>query len=112
MIIAPFLWIVWAFVLWVFYLAYVAVWVAHTNGKLATAPALLQYLAYFTLGIGLILDITFNVTVGTAAFLELPRWNFTFTARCAKWRQNKGYRGRLARWVCDGWLNPFQEHHC
>lgn len=105
--------LLWAFALWVFYLAYVTLWVAKHNGKLDSTPRIVKALCFFTLGIGIVLDVGFNIVVASVIFMEPPTlaW-LTFTARCAKWRQDQGYRGRLARWVCDGWLNPFQEHHC
>lgn len=102
-----------AYVLFVLYLAYVTLWVARSNGKLATAPLPVRAVAWSILGAALVLDVLFNVTVGSLIYLELPeRRRLTFTARCKKWRADSGVRGRFAVWVCEGWLNPFQDHHC
>jgi len=108
--------VVFAYLLFVFYLAYVALWAAKQNGKLAAAPLAVRVVAWSILGLALVLDVAFNVIVGSAIFMEPPEFwppkKLTFTARCAKWRSRDGYRARFARWVCEGWLNPFQEHHC
>jgi hypothetical protein len=101
----------WAYALLIFYLAYVAIWVAKSNGKLALVPAPGRWVLMSILAVAVLLDVLFNWVVGSVGFMELPR-ECTFTARCARLRTATGYRGRLARWVCDGWLNPFQEHHC
>lgn len=99
--------------LFVFYLAYVAILVAKLNGKLDAAPRIVRGVCWLNLAIAVCLDALFNVTLGSLLFLEPPQLRrLMFTARCAKWREDSGYRGRLARWICDGWLNPFQEHHC
>lgn len=109
----PLLAVALAYALFVFYLAYVALWVAHKNGKLAAAPWPVRGVAWSILVIALALDVLFNVTVGSAIFLEPPEFRrLTFTARCKKWRSSMTRRGAFARWVCEGWLNPFQEHHC
>lgn len=97
----------------VLYLAYAAAWVAHKNGKLAAAPVVVRGVVYAILAVAVLTDFAFNVSVGSLIFAQLPaRGRWLFTGRCAFWRFDEGWRGRFARWVCDGWLNPFQEHHC
>lgn len=105
--------IAFAYILYIFYLAYCTLRVAKDNGKLAKAPKIVKGIAYSILFIAVILDGLFNVTFGSIVFLEPPEIKrLMFTARCAKWREDKGWRGKIARWVCDGWLNPFEEGHC
>lgn len=95
------------------YLSYCALNVAYKNGKLQAAPKLVQVVCWAIFGFALALDIVFNVTVGTLLFLELPQLRrLTFTMRCKSWMHNQSWRGRIARWVCDGWLNPFEAGHC
>lgn len=102
-----------AYCLFVLYLAYVALWVAHKNGKLAAAPWPVRAVAWSILVVALVLDAVFNVTVGSVVFLEPPELRrLLFTARCAKWRDTMGWRGRFARWFCESWMNPFQAGHC
>lgn len=101
------------FALYVFYLAYCTLHVARDNGKLAATPLLVRAVAWLILCIGYALDVLFNVTVGTLMFLELPNVRrLTFTARCSAHLQTQGWRGDRARWVCFGWLNPFEAGHC
>lgn len=98
-------------VLFLFYLAYVTLRVARDNGKLGQAPKIVQAIAWSIIYVGLVLDVLFNVTVGSVMFLEFPELKrLTFTARCKKHLEESGRRGDLARWVCFGWLNPFEEH--
>ena len=61
-----------AYALFVFYLAYVALWVAHKNGKLGAAPLPVRAVAWSILAIAIVLDVVFNATVGSVAFLEPP----------------------------------------
>lgn len=99
--------------LYVLYLAYCTLRVARDNGKLAKAPKIVQGLAWAILIIGYGLDIVFNVTAGTVMFLEFPHYRrLTFTARCSSHLDSAGWRADLARYFCDGWLNPFEEGHC
>lgn len=101
------------YLLYVLYLAYCAVNRAKKDGKLEKTPRLVRAAAYLTVGIGFVLDVLFNITVGTVMFLESPEIRrLTFTARCKKHLNEPGWRGDRARWACDGWLNPFEEGHC
>jgi hypothetical protein len=101
------------YALFVFYLAYVALWEAKRNGKLAAAPLVVRAVAWSILIIAVTLDVLFNVTVGSVLFLEAPELRrLLFTARCKKHMDAPTWRGRLARWFCEGWLNPFQAGHC
>ena len=99
--------------LFTFYLSYCALNVAYKNGKLKAAPKLVQAVCWLIFIVALVLDVVFNVTLGSLVFLELPeRRRLTFTMRCKKHMADAGWRGRLARWVCEGWLNPFEAGHC
>lgn len=101
------------FALYVLYLAYCTVNVARKNGKLALTPLVVRAMAYTAIGIGFVLDVLFNITIGTVMFLEAPDIRrLTFTARCASHLDDPGWRGERARAICDGWLNPFEAGHC
>lgn len=102
----------WAYALFVFFLAYIPIKAAFDRGTLKRERTLGCGAAYLTLGIGGVLDVGFNVLAGSLIFRELPRREFlTFTKRCRKWQADPGYRGRFARAVCRE-LNVFEEHHC
>lgn len=69
-------------------------------------------MAYPSLFIGLGWDILLNFIVGSIVFIELPR-ELLFTSRVSRWNDNDGWRGKLARWFCRVWLDPFEEGgHC
>jgi hypothetical protein len=63
--------------------------------------------------VGFALDVSFNLTVGTLSFLELPH-ELTFSERCSRHINESGWRGDVARWWCDNYLNPFDKSgkHC
>jgi hypothetical protein len=87
--------------------------VAHGNGKLAATPLLVRGVCWSIFGFALVLDVAFNFTVGTVLFLRLPKVRRpTFTQRCKDHLEDEDFRGRMARFVCDGWLNPFEAGHC
>lgn len=102
-----------AFVLYGLFLSYCTLRVMRSTGRLAAQPAIARAhcyaLLYFTLG----LDVFFNLTIGTLLFVEVPELSrLTFTARCQKHMTDEGFNGRVARWVCEGWLNPGEPGHC
>lgn len=95
------------------YLAYCTIWRARESGQLATVPAVPRGICYAILVAAVALDVVFNILIGSVAFLELPEIKrLTFTARCKKHLHANTWRGRFARWVCHGWLNPFDPGHC
>src|SRR6478609_4225808 len=99
--------------LWGLYLMYVALHASMKNGKFQQAPKLVQGLSYFLLVFMVTADVLFNVVFGSFLFLELPSVRaLTFTARCSGHLKDDNWRGDLARWVCEGWLNIFEENHC
>lgn len=100
-------------VFWGMYLAYVALHAAQRNGKLAAAPIYVRLLSYSIVAVMFVFDIVFNVTLGSLVFMELPSTKaLTFTARCEIHLADQNWRGDIARWVCNGWLNPFEPGHC
>lgn len=99
------------YVLFVLYLAYCTLRAAQRNGKLDAAPFVVRAVCYSVLVVTVILDVIFNATVGSLVFLDPPR-QWTFTARCKRHMHEPGRRGAIARWVCEGWLNPFDAGHC
>lgn len=102
-----------SFGLYVLFLSYCTLWQMKATGRLAAMPALARGHCYAILYFVLLWDVLFNVLLGTLLFLELPDLHgLTFTARCKHWLLDFGYRGDIARWVCEGWLNPGEPGHC
>lgn len=102
----------WSYALFLFFLAYVTVMQAKESGRLDDANWLFRLAAGITIVVGGIIDIGFNVVLGTILFLELPELhNITFTHRCAKWMTNSGWRGSIARAICKN-LSVFDVDHC
>lgn len=105
-------------VTWVFYLA-----IMHLKeekirlSKINKSFSLSQKVfGYPLLGLGYVIDVFLNTTVGSIGFLELPRWDLKevlFTGRVSRWNDTGGWRGDLARWVCFHFLDPFEKGgHC
>ena len=105
--------VLFAWMLWVFFLAYAALRPYYQANKFETFSPLPRFAAMVTLYTALIVDVIFNITVGSIAFLELPHWRrLTLTMRCKHWKYSDTWRGKLARWICADWLNPFDPGHC
>ena len=60
-----------------------------------------------------ILDaIVMNIIIGTIMFVELPR-EWLFTTRCQRHMRENTFRGKIARWACRHFLDPFEiGGHC
>lgn len=82
--------LVWMYVLFLGFLIYAAAkraWPRLKIGiKVLLAPALLAF--------GLI-DVLFNIVIGTILFLELPT-TWTFSQRCSRHLHDAGWRGSIA----------------
>jgi hypothetical protein len=102
--------LLWIYLLYLHFLAYVAIYAAKKSGTLDQLPVPAKALAYFILICAYGIDVAFNMIIGTLIFLELP-YTWTFTARCELYMYDDNWRGKLARWICK-WLNPIQTGHC
>lgn len=99
------------YLLWVFYLAVMALWRARRDGMLGPVALVPGYL---TLLIGAALDVLVNVTVMSLVFVEPPR-ELLVTKRLQRHiKHGQGWRQELARWLCHNLLNPFDPtgDHC
>lgn len=104
--------LVWLFALFVFFLAYITVIRTEESGVLREASLVFRLGCWCVKVLGGIIDITFNLVVGTLLFLEWPELrNITFTHRCAKWMFDEGLRGKIARFFCTN-LSVFDRGHC
>jgi hypothetical protein len=97
--------------LWALFLMYCALHASIKNGKFYITPWPVRSISYALLFMMVGADAVFNLTIGSIVFLELPK-SWMFTTRCSSHLDESGWRGDLARWICNGWLNPFEEGHC
>lgn len=71
--------------------------------KAVLAPLLLAFI---------LVDIVFNWSVAWLIFFQIPKGKkWTFTQRIDVAKDAKGYRGKLAKNICQI-LNTFQPNHC
>lgn len=91
------------YVTWTMYLAVMALKRARDAGSLTRTATILGYPMLF---IGYLFDFAVNVLVCTPLLLELPR-ETTVTARLKRHKAAGGWRGRVAAWVGDHLLDPF-----
>lgn len=89
--------------LFVFFLAVMSLKIARDAGRLTMAGKVLGYPA---LCIGYVLDAAVQMTAATLLFLELPR-ELTVSGRVKRLSPDTGWRGKVARWVRDSLLKPF-----
>lgn len=103
------LWCLQVYNLWILYLAVMNLQKARDNHRLSK---LAYYLGLPALWLGLLLDFLTNMTVMTVLMLEFPR-ELLVTARVIrhKW-DGEGYRQKLAAWLCDNLLDPFDPTGC
>lgn len=91
------------FALWVLYLATMNLQrclVAGTISKTALR------LGYAVVGIGTILDIVFNITLGTLVLMDVPG-ELTLSQRLTRLKAAGGWRGAVAEWIGSELLDCF-----
>jgi len=91
--------------------AYLAVMNMKRNIKLISPVA--KPFAWLILARGLLLDVLFNLTIGTVSFAELPH-EWLFTSRCIRHKRGDGWRKRVALWWCRHFMDGFDPSgvHC
>lgn len=112
--------------LYALYLAYCAALPLKEDGRLPKLPLLVRGHVYAIVYFALVLDIVFNILIGSIIFVELPESRrLTFTARCKKWKRYGSeapelltfdsrlnrWRVAVATWVCEN-LNATDPGHC
>ncbi len=98
---------------WADYLAMMHLKTFKKQGKIKSMHWLPKGFAYTRLFIFAIEDVLFNWTVGTILFLEIPKETL-FTTRVSRLNDGNGWRGKLAKYFCREFLDPFDPagHHC
>lgn len=93
-------------VTWLYYVAVMSLKV-----KYDTLPFESKVLALIHLPIGLLLDFCLNVIM-SPLFLE-PPFEMTLSARLKRHRERStGFRLKIADYICENLLNPFEKGHC
>lgn len=101
------------FELYMFLLTYVACMNIIRVHKIGQLNGLLWVLCLPFVLYGLILDVLHNVTLFNLIFWDIPR-DATVTARLKRHRDDPGFRGKIARFMCEKMLSPFDHtgNHC
>lgn len=97
--------------LWIFYLAIMSLYRAKQAGTISRVALIL---GYPILLIGVVLDFIVNLTIMSLFFLEIPK-ELLVTKRLTRHVQTgKGWRQKLAYWICHHLLNAFDPsgNHC
>lgn len=98
---------------WAFYLLYTALLRVKRAGQMSLVS---QLFGYPLVAIGAVLDVSLNILIGTALFCEWPNYKRLFlTARMSRLiREDDGWRGDVAAWICSNLLDAFDPSgkHC
>tara|TARA_R110002110_G_scaffold190774_2_gene398972 strand:- start:292 stop:636 length:345 start_codon:yes stop_codon:yes gene_type:complete len=99
--------------LWLFFLLYIGAMGVIRAHKAKKLNNYLYTLCSPFLLIAWLYDVASNLTIVSVIFMELPR-RPTVTDRLKRHIKNKGYRGALARFMCQKILSPFDPSgdHC
>lgn len=99
------------FIILLTYLHYIAVmYLASKRDKLSYVQ---KTFGFYFLFQGLVFDLLLNFTVLPILIGSYPRlWTATKTLRCVQ--MYSGWRGSVARWIINSWLNPLDPkgNHC
>jgi hypothetical protein len=103
---------------WIFYLAVMNLKRQRDKDRAAFDAMhwFVKWNSYAVLLAGLVMDAALHFLVGTLLFLDPPR-EMLLTARLKRYhkaRYKGTWRGRLADWMCDHLLDPFDPSgdHC
>lgn len=100
-------------VLWAMFLIYCAVNASRKSGKFEQTPKIVQWMSYMLIAPMWAFDVFYNCTFAWALFREPPSLRaLTYTARLSSHYTEEGWRGDLARSICDSWIQPFEPGHC
>lgn len=86
-----------AYLCYILYLAVMALYRAKLENSLTLTQKILGYpLLWF----GLLIDFLTNISVCTLVFLEFPK-EYLVTTRIIRLKKDKGWRGKLAAFICQ-----------
>lgn len=90
--------------LWTLFLSYTALKAKWSNLRLEV-----KIVGFIFVLSGLLLDIAINWTIGLV--LGITK-DFTLSQKCKRLGKLDSLRGKIARYICKNWLNPFDQGHC
>jgi hypothetical protein len=76
-----------------------------------TLNPIIRILAFPVLIMGLLYDVLLNILFGSLIFQELPK-EWLLTSRLKRHKLGNGWKAKMAKWLCDTLLNPFDDGHC
>ena len=94
---------------WLFYIAFMGI--KKKKLILKDKLGLMWYGLYPFFITALLMDVLFNLVIGTIYYREIPE-ELLFTARCTRHLKGRGVQLMRAEFVCTYLLNPFDEGHC
>lgn len=100
------------YLLWALYVLVMGFYRAKLSGRLNGLNLVLAYPIYL---FGLVVDAISQFTLASFIFLELPkRGEWLVTSRLKRHMAGYGWRRRLAKYICDHILDPFDPKgdHC
>lgn len=102
------LYVVYAYITWLLFLAIMSIKAAKDAGRLTAGG---RMFAIPVLAVGIAADVFLNVTA-TVPFVELPK-EWLFTHRVSRHLNDANWRGTMSRWLCRNLLDPFEVGgHC
>ena len=92
-------------VLWTTFLAYAAI-----KPRWKSLRWEVKFVGALVVAVGLVVDVALNIVPG--AILGFGNW--TLSQKCKRLRrEDMGWRGNVAEYLCENWLNPFDGgDHC
>lgn len=96
---------------WTLYVLVMGFYRAHLNNRLTRFTKILSGPWVI---VGVIFDASANIFIATFVFMELPR-EWLVTTRLTRYQTYpKGYKKKLAEYICDKLLDPFDPtgNHC
>lgn len=91
-------------IVWVIFLAYASLKI-HWH----SLPVEVRIVGALVVLFGFLLDVVMNWTLGLA--LGVTK-DFTLSQKCKRLAKLGGWRAAVARYLCQNWLNVFDQEHC
>lgn len=92
----------------VFWILFVSIMTLYKRRKQLIAG----FLFYTLLPIGFMIDVVYNVTLGSLIFWELPH-ELTLSQRMTRHiKEDDGWRKKVATWICSKLVEPWDYNHC
>lgn len=96
------------YLLWLFYLAVMSLKRARDNGTLSKSA---YYLAQPIVIFGVAYDVVCNLTAMSLIMLEIPK-EWKVTDRVSRHLDGQKNRGRISRYMCHDFLDPYDPSGC